>query len=144
MAEIQESSNVTYRLYDYHRVDKNGQERELHIDKALQVVNLKGSDQPRQPMRVLRYKKGCASELLCRCRYFQVERMLINTERCREMADYRTDSNSFQALLCVDGCGTLSGEDVMINFFKGDCIFVPADSIALKLHGRAQLLKVGC
>lgn len=144
IAEIQENSNLTYRLYDYHRVDKNGKERELHIDKALQVVNLKGSDRPRQPMRVLKYKKGCASELLCRCKYFQVERMLINTERCREMADYRTDSNSFQALLCVDGCGTLFGEDVMIHFFKGDCIFVPADSIGLKLHGRAQLLKVGC
>lgn len=144
IAEIQENSNLTYRMYDYHRLDKDGKERALHIEKALQVVNLKGSDSPRQPMRVLNYKKGCASELLCRCKYFQVERMLINTERCREMADYQTDRNTFQALLCVDGCGTLFGEDVMIHFFKGDCIFVPAGSIPLKLHGRAQLLKVGC
>ena len=66
IAEIQESSNLTYRMYDYHRVDKNGRERELQIDKALEVVDLQGSDQPRQPMRVLKYKNGCASELLCR------------------------------------------------------------------------------
>lgn len=144
IAEIQESSNLTYRLYDYDRVDKNGRKRELHIEKALDVVNLKSSRAPRQPMRVLRYRPGCATELLCRCKYFQVERMLVNTERCRRMADLQTDSNSFQVLLCLEGCGTLFGEDVMINFFKGDCIFLPADSVALKLHGKAQMLRVGC
>ena len=144
IAEIQENSNLTYRLYDYNRVDKNGKLRELHIDKALAVSNLKGSEKPKQPMRVLKYKRGCASEFLCRCKYFQVERQLINTERCKEMAEFSTDSNSFQVFLCLNGCGTMFGENTMINFFKGDCIFVPADSIALKFHGRAQLLKVSC
>lgn len=145
IAEIQESSNLTYRLYDYNRVDKNGNLRELHIDKALDVVDLKGSAEPRQPMRVLKYKKGCASELLCRCKYFQVERQLINTERCREMADFRTNQNSFHVLLCLSGCGVLFAEKCeSINFFRGDCIFVPADSVPMKLHGRAQLLNVSC
>lgn len=145
IAEIQESSNLTYRLYDYNRVDKDGNLRELHIDKALDVVDLKGSAEPRQPMRVLKYKKGCASELLCRCKYFQVERQLINTERCREMADFRTNQNSFQVLLCLSGCGVLFADgDEVINFFRGDCIFVPANSIPLKLHGRAQMLNVSC
>lgn len=144
IAEIQESSNLTYRMYDYNRTDKNGRTRELHIDKALAVANRKGSRSPRQPMRVLRYQKGSATELLCRCKYFQAERQLINTERCREMADFQTDSNSFQVLLCIDGCGTLFGDEEMLHFFKGDCIFVPADSIPLKLHGRAQFLKVSC
>lgn len=144
IAEIQESSNLTYRMYDYGRLDKNGRPRELHVSRALEVANLRGSRTPRQPMRVLKYRKGCATELLCRCKYFQVERQLINTERCREMADFRTDSNSFQVLLCIGGCGTLFGGGEMLHFFKGDCIFVPADSAALKLHGRAQFLKVRC
>lgn len=144
IAEIQECSNITYRMYDYNRMDKNGKLRPLHMERALEVANRKGSQTPRQPMRVLRYQKGCASELLCRCKYFQAERQLINTERCREMADFQTDGNSFQVLLCVDGCGTLFGEGEMIHFFKGDCIFVPADSMPLKLHGRAQMLKVRC
>ncbi len=144
IAEIQESSNLTYRMYDYGRVDKNGRPRELHIAQALEVASRRGSRTPRQPMRVLKYRKGCATELLCRCKYFQVERQLINTERCREMADFQTDSNSFQVLLCIGGCGTMFGAGEMLHFFKGDCIFVPADSIPLKLHGRAQFLKVSC
>lgn len=145
IAEIQENSNLTYRLYDYGRLDKNGQPRELHIDKALDVVNTKSSAEPRQPMRVLRYKKGCASELLCRCRYFQAERLLINTERQREMMTCQSSERSFQVLLCVEGCGVLFPEGgESIPFFRGDCIFVPAASAPMKLHGKAQLLKVEC
>ncbi len=144
LAEIQESSNLTYRLYDYKRVDKNGNRRELHIEKALQVMKMSSSAAPRQPMRVLRYKKGCASELLTRCKYFQVERLLINTEVYRNMADYQTGNNSFHAFLCFEGCGVISGEEVTLNFFKGDCVFVPANSMLLKLHGKAQLLDVSC
>lgn len=143
IAEIQESSNLTYRLFDYNRVDKAGKKRELHIQKALEVINLKGSQEPRQPMRVLKYKKGSASELLCRCKYFQVERLLVNTERYREMADYRTGENSFEVLLCINGCGTLKGREA-IPFIKGDCIFVPANSEPLKIHGKAQFLRIGC
>ena len=144
VAEIQENSNVTYRLYDYDRTDKHGNKRELHIDKALEVASLKSSLAPRQPMRVLKYRAGCASELLCRCKYFQVERLRINTEVHRELTTYQTGSNSFHALLCVDGCGSITGEGLMLNFFKGDCIFVPADSIEIKLHGKAQILDVSC
>ena len=143
IAEVQESSNWTYRLFDYNRTDKDGNRRELHIPKALEVVNLKGSQEPRQPMRVLRYRKGTASEFLCRCKDFQIERMLVNTECYREMADYQTGGNSFQVLLCIGGCGALIGREA-IYFIKGDCIFVPANSIPLKIHGKAEFLKIGC
>ena len=95
-------------------------------------------------MRVLRYRAGCASELLARCRYFQVERLLLNTEIHRDMTDFRTGQNSFQVLLCTEGCGVLSGEGVTLNFFKGDCLFIPASCRPLKLHGKAQLLNVSC
>jgi len=143
VAEIQQSSNLTYRLYDYDRMDKRGQKRVLHIDKALEVVKLKSSAIPRQPLRVLKYRPGFASELLTRCKYFQVERLLLDTQN-RKMAGFQTSSNSFHALLCVDGCGVLFGEGIMLSFFKGDCIFVPADSMTMKLHGKAQLLDVSC
>ncbi len=143
IAEIQQSSNITYRLYDYDRVDKHGNKRQLNVEKALDVAKLESSATPRQPMRVLRFERGCAKELLSRCRYFQMERLLLNTEG-RRLAEIRTGSNSFHALLCVDGCGVVYGESVMLPFFKGDCIFVPADSMLLKLHGRAQILDVCC
>lgn len=143
IAEIQENSNLTYRLYDYDRLGKNGQARELHVERALQAANLKGSAKPAQPMRLLRYHQGYASELLCRCKYFEVHRMMINTERHRQLAEYQTDSLSFHVLLCISGCGTIwIAEGNCILFFKGDCIFFPADSVKVKLHGKAQFLEI--
>lgn len=143
VAEIQENSNLTYRLYDYNRVDKDGKKRELHVDKALEIANLKASAEPRQPLRVLRYRRGCASELLCRCQYFEVYRLIVNTEQCRELVDYQTDSASFRVLVCTNGCGTISyegGKTLLI--FKGDCVFVPAESVKIKIHGKMQMLDV--
>lgn len=107
VAEIQENSNLTYRLYDYDRVGKDGKKRELHIDKALDVANLKSSAEPKQPLRVLKYRQGVASELLTRCKYFEVYRMIVNTER-RQKVHYRADEIAFRVLLCVNGCGTIS------------------------------------
>lgn len=148
IAEIQESSNLTYRLYDYNRIDKNGQMRSLHIDKALAVANLNHTDAPKQPMRVLQYKPGCAMEFLCRCKYFEVSRMLINTELARDLVKYKTDNLSFHVLLCISGCGSISfkefgiGSQHTLNFFKGDCIFIPANSVEIAIHGNAQFLDV--
>ncbi len=144
IAEIQESSNLTYRLYDYNRVGKDGKKRELHVEKAMDVANLKAIENPRQPMRVLRYKKGWASELLARCKYFQTERIILNTETTHEMVDFQTDETSFQVFLCLGGCGTIIGDDFSLSLFKGDCIFIPASSVAFKIHGNAQMLKVSC
>ena len=143
IAEIQQSSNLTYRLYDYDRIDKHGNKRALHVKKALDVAKLESSMTPRQPMRVLKYKSGCAYELLARCKYFQVERMILNTQN-RILTEFQTGTNTFHALLCIEGCGVLFGEGFSMNFFKGDCIFIPAESIKFNLHGKAQFLNVSC
>lgn len=159
VAEIQESSNLTYRFYDYNRVGKDGKKRPLHIQKALDVVNYKACGELRQPLRIKRFRRGYATELLCRCPYFQVERMLLNTERVRAMANIQTGENTFQVLLCTDGCGVIqwstwcgqpgtenkSPEQLPVqsmNFYRGDCIFIPAESVPVKIHGTAQLLEV--
>lgn len=143
IAEIQESSNITYRLYDYNRLGKDGKKRELHVDKGLDVVILHSSSTPRQPMRVLKYKKGFASELLSRCKYFQVERVLLNTDESNPVS-YSTGSNSFHSLLCIDGYGAISWGNEIIKYRKGDCIFVPANSDVLCLIGYAQILDISC
>lgn len=141
VAEIQESSNLTYRLYDYDRVDKNGNKRDLHVDKALEVANLTGMSEPRQPVRVLKYCLGVASELLCRCKYFEVYRMIVNTER-RQKVTYQSDSMSFRVLLCVNGCGTIRFDKESLDIYKGDCLFVPAESVEIRIHGKLQFLDV--
>ena len=143
LAEIQENSNLTYRLYDYDRLDKNGSKRPLHIEKALDVIDYTPTPAPRQPVRYMKYELGCASEILCRCRYFQVERLLVNTECLRSMILFRSDELSFQVFLCVDGCGSIVLERETLPFFKGDCFFLPAAS-AFRLHGNAQILKIVC
>ena len=148
IAEIQENSNLTYRLYDYDRVDKNGNKRELHVDKALDVSNLNSMGEPRQAMRVLKYRPGVADELLCRCKYFEVYRMLINTER-RQRVTYCSDELSFRVLLCYDGCGNISyrtedGRKEYIDIYKGDCIFVPANFRMLIFSGIMELLDIKC
>lgn len=67
--------------------------------------------------------------------------MILNTER-RQRVTYRAEELSFRVLLCVNGCGIIrfGGEELL--FYKGDCIFVPADSLELELHGQAQFLDV--
>lgn len=150
ICEVQESSNITYRLYDYDRIDKNGKKRPLQVEKALQVANLKSAAAPRQPMRVLHYHPGIASEFLCRCRYFEVSRLLLNTENTRSLASIETGSTSFVTLVCTSGCGVLfwdnasCGGEKSLRFFRGDTVFIPADSPKIRIHGEAELLKINC
>ena len=195
IVEIQESSNLTYRMYDYHRLGKDGKPRELHIEKALDVVDLRKKPLPEPQKRVSEQHEGYRVELLEQCKYFRTERIQLATavdgkppeqsefdgsvavapsqnvsvdtskaavdnstaanaraEVARwtasapqvESVAFSTDSTSFAVLLCVDGHGSLCGEDVSLSFQKGDCMFVPADSIALELRGKAELLKVTC
>lgn len=146
IAEIQESSNLTYRMYDYDRQDKHGNKRELHIDKALEVANLEGMSEPRQPIRVFKYNQGIARELLTRCKYFEVYQMVVNTER-KQKVTYQSDELSFRVLLCINGCGSISynndnGTKESLNIFKGDCLFVPAISTEINIHGQMKFLEV--
>jgi len=145
LAEIQENSDVTYRLYDYDRVDKNGEKRSLHQEKGLEVMKFTGSNTPRQPMRIFKYEPGCATDFLCRCKYFQVERKLISTEGMKGIS-CRSDETSFLVLLCTDGEGRIQNEsaETSIPLKKGDCVFVPAESDEFILSGKMQLLWIKC
>ena len=190
IVEIQESSNLTYRMYDYHRLGKDGRPRELHIAKALDVVDLRQKPLPEQLQRACEEHDGYSVELLEQCKYFRTERIHLDTllsekqpasgvsvssaqdmpvdahektvdnasaemsqdassrwmtdEKAVEAVRFLTGPESFEVLLCVDGSGTLRGEDVELSFRKGDCIFVPADSIGLEISGTSELLKVTC
>lgn len=190
IVEIQESSNLTYRMYDYHRLGKDGKPRELHIAKALDVVDLRWKPLPEQLQRAREEYDGYSVELLEQCKYFRTERIHLDTlrseqqptsgasapaaqeapvdaqdthvdntsaeksqdassrwtkgEKAVDVVRFSTGPESFEVLLCVDGSGMLSGEDVELSFRKGDCIFVPADSIGLEIRGQSELLKVTC
>ena len=141
VAEIQESSNVTYRVYDYNRVDKNGKKRELHFDKAVKVLNLKAGDAIRQAPRKVDYTWGCSRETLCRCSYFETVRIV-----CSMGCAFSVMENSFQVVLCTDGEGGLTTDQMArpLRFKKGDCIFIPANTGRCHIIGKADLIKVRC
>lgn len=142
IAEIQESSNVTYRVYDYERVDKNGQKRELHFDKAIQVMNMNVEPDVKQSPRLVRHYPGCSRELLCRCQYFEAERIQVT-----KGFSFSVREESFQVLMCLDGYGqveTMDAEQKPIRFVKGETIFLPADIGRCLVVGDAIVLKIRC
>ena len=124
LAEVQESSNVTYRIHDYGRKGPDGKPRALHIPQALAVTTL-------GPVRVDEDFGGH----LARCPYFTVD-------LCEGAHGGAVGESSFAALLAVDGAGTLrcGGESVPLR--RGECAFLPAGSGAYQVEGGLCLLKV--
>lgn len=141
VAEIQESSNVTYRVYDYDRIDKNGKKRALHFDKAIEVMKMDIVPDVRQKPRKVHYYPGCSRELLCRCKYFETERIMVSLGM-----GFSVMNSSFQVLLCLKGEGGITTDEMYrpLRFQKGDCMFLPADIGRCHLIGRTELLKVRC
>ena len=139
IAEIQESSNVTYRVYDYDRVDKNGNKRELHFDKALQVLNMQASEKYKQKSRLVHYYPGCSREILCRCKYFETEKVIVT-----KGVSFTVMDTSFKVLICVEGRGGLETSEYIkpLRFKKGDCIFLPAGLGRCFVVGECEFLKV--
>ncbi|MBD5159988.1 MAG: class I mannose-6-phosphate isomerase [Ruminococcus sp.] len=121
VAEIQENSNVTYRLDDYGRTDENGNFRELHIEKALDVMNL-------SPVR----KSGTVFNLP-----FTTE--IVNTH---EKYVFHINKKSFVILLFTDGTGIVRNSYNTVSVRKGDCIFIPADSGITEISGNTGFLKI--
>ncbi len=141
IAEIQQSSNVTYRVYDYDRVGSDGKKRPLHIEKALEVLNMKAGDTLRQKPRKVSYYPGCSREILCRCKYFETERIVVSLGFA-----FSVTENSFQILLCTEGEGGITTDEMVrpLRFHKGECIFLPAQTGRCHVLGNCHLLKVRC
>lgn len=142
VAEIQESSNVTYRVYDYNRVDKSGKKRELHFDKALQVMDMEVTPEAKQKPRLVKHYPGCSRELLCRCKYFETERIQVTKGFSFSVMD-----NSFQVLMCIDGYSqveTMDTEQKPVRLCKGETVFLPAGIGRCVVVGDATMLKIRC
>lgn len=134
LAEVQQSSNVTYRIYDYGRLDTDGKPRQLHVEKAIEVTRLAAADD------VIPVPVPLANPhdtLLASCPYFAVVRQRIDAPRHNS-----GDCSSFHALMCVEGSGTLETETQKLSFPAGATIFVPADSPDFILSGSMTLLDV--
>lgn len=135
IAEIQQSSNLTYRVYDYGRLGADGKPRELHIAEALDVTRRKRPERPVGPQGETRTEPGCTETLLASCEFFTVTHMQV-TER-----PFRADEKSFQSLLCLSGDALiLDRGKPLLSFGKGDSVFIPAGMGRYTVKGDCELL----
>lgn len=126
IAEIQQNSNTTYRVYDYGRLGADGKPRALHIEKALDVTAL-------APAPVY---QNDDPDVLADCNYFWVKRL-------RNTFVGTVTKESFKALLVVEGSATLTYGDHSMDLNLYDCVFMPADMGAFSLEGQFEILEIG-
>lgn len=128
IAEIQQNSNVTYRVYDYGRAGKDGKKRDLHIEKALAVTN-----------RIPIVKTKSCSPHIADCDYFTVDKLNLDGNIIKKTSGYIGNS-SFVSLLIVEGNGIIRcGKDIL-SYQKGDSFFLPAGSGDYEITGTCEAL----
>lgn len=132
IAEIQQNSNTTYRIYDYGRVGADGKPRQLHIDKAVDVTNLCPAKPYPQSEPV--DMGGWTKKRLAKCEYFTVDVINVDTSAALE-----ADKSSFVNILVLDGgCVLFSEGNDAIELKKGDSVFIPAGLGKFELTGKCS------
>ena len=136
ICEIQQSSNVTYRLYDYNRKDKDGNLRELHIDKALDVLDLKAFEPKsmEQYEGIMHY--DYVKKLIGQCKYFVVNKFFIDGE-----CSLPAIESSFQAFVIIEGKGTISDGINTYSTKFGDT-WLSMNKVSISLKGKLTALVV--
>ena len=124
--EIQQNSTLTYRLYDYMRRDKDGNLRELHVDKAMKVSLL-------EPYKEAKFDTDDAS-VIGKCEYFETRKYQLNfTKKC-----FNVEKDSYLSITCVKGEGTIEGEKIGL----GDTFFIPAGAGEITVDGNLEIITV--
>ncbi len=131
LAEIQQNSNTTYRVYDYGRLGADGKPRELHIKKAIDVTSCTPPTRDTNPEGELVNEDGHSTQLLTKCDLFNVTKVTVN-DKFVDIAD----NKSFISILVTDGCGSIDG----INIKKGDSLFIPANYGEYTVSGKTELI----
>lgn len=132
VAEIQQNSDTTYRLFDYDRPGLDGQPRELHIEDSLNVIAYEGSGATR--MATDGVKPGEWLQLAA-SPYFTTDKGVVNGHWTLE-----TDGNSFVILIICDGAGSIEWSDGVADAKAGDCFLVPANLGQYALEGAMTVL----
>ena len=136
IAEVQQSSNLTYRVYDYGRVGADGRPRALHIEKALAVTRREPPKTPVGPTEPERVVTGGRIQPLFACDKFTTAVLMVEGT----MEDCVTQE-SFVSLLVLEGEGTLKHQGETYAVKKGQSVFLPAGLGDYALTGRMKLLR---
>ena len=129
ICEIQQSSNCTYRLYDYGRVDKFGNQRELHLSKALDVMNY----HKYEPIDIEVEQEEGQKQI--RCKYFETSIVSVDGRKSLPLTD-----DSFRAVLCIKGQGEIAVGDEHRRIKAGESLFIPATNKKLMITGDMSMV----
>ncbi|MBQ2183053.1 MAG: mannose-1-phosphate guanylyltransferase, partial [Lachnospiraceae bacterium] len=140
--EIQQSSNCTYRLYDFKRKDKFGDYRELHIDKALDVLNF-SKYCPEKIDEGIVDGDGFKKRIISQCKYFECT--LIDVDLSARILGVE---ESFTSFLVLEGEGRISVRSIDdpekvkegIAFKAGDSFFAPKSTDIFMIEGKSRLI----
>lgn len=132
VAEIQQTSDITYRIYDFDRVDAQGNHRELHVDLALEAINYNKIETKKE------YSKNeNTSNEVVNCPYFTTNFIPLNGD-----VIVSKNGNSFTVYMCVEGNFQLQLDNKIYEYKKGDTVLIPADLREYKIMGNASVLEI--
>jgi mannose-6-phosphate isomerase len=132
VAEIQQTSDITYRLYDFDRVDAQGNKRELHVDLALDAINYNKVDTYKK------YEKEVnQSNVVVDCPYFTTNFIPLDGK-----IDANKNGETFTVYMCIEGSFEIRYGNVTYQYKKGDTVLIPADIRTYVLEGSASILEV--
>lgn len=132
IAEIQQTSDITYRVYDFDRVDADGNLRELHTELALDALNYNTTQ-----AYVSYESKVNTSNRIVHCDYFKT-----NIIPLEEKFKWKKTKEAFTVLMCTQGAFNLEYEGTSTKYTIGDTVLLPAIIDEVKLTGRAKLLEI--
>jgi mannose-6-phosphate isomerase len=129
LIEIQQSSDTTYRVSDWGRVDKNGKSRELHLEKALESINYINRTSPRIPGVVGVVSHNRKFPVVNRCRFFSVDDLRL----IGEWNEDTTASGSFHLIACINKRIRISTNDSNVDLNPGQICLIPASLGAYRI-----------
>lgn len=130
VAEVQQNSNLTYRVYDWGRVGKDGKPRELHIQKALDVINVEQNPQ------IKNIESNSPKVHVVQSEFFMTDKINVKTYFQEEISD-----QSFLAFNVIEGTGNLKVQNQIYQINKGDSFIIPANAKQYELQGEMELLE---
>jgi len=136
IAEIQQNSDTTYRVYDWNRVDSQGNPRQLHIEKALDVTDLSGNTDKEKVEGLAVAEGENTRTYLVACEYFATEKLIIRKES-KETAN----GEKFDIIMVIDGSGSICYKEGQEAFKAGDSFLVPAFMGDYVIKGHCTVLK---
>mgnify|MGYP002380823734 FL=1 len=132
IAEIQQTSDITYRIYDWDRVDANGNKRELHTELAIDAINYKTTAAKKEYTATEN-----KSTSIVDCPYFKTNIIPLNGE-----ISINKNDDSFMVLMCTEGSFEMHLNDEKYMYQTGDTVLIPAVLTSFMLRGKTTLLEI--